>query len=354
MDHFTAHRLRFLTQVQTTVELNEHQGSAIRGALFHALRRRFCGLARGPREPSLRPGGRAGAGPDCAACPLVATCPVATLVSTLRPGSARGRDVPRPYTVQPPLATDDRRQGESEDRPGVCRYAPGMHLEFGISLFAQAVDLFPYIILAMNEFEEGGIGRRVIGEDGRWARGTLSVEEAWAENPLTGAWASLRRPGETLVRVPDIGLTHEQVLAVPVPPARTSVTVRFLTPTRLVQRARLLKPDDFCFQTLFQRLLERLEALSQQFSDTPLRLLDPVSTIAAAGRVRLEHNDLRWEEVWSYSTRRATASPIGGLVGTATFVADDWAPFWPWLVWGQFTHVGKDAVKGNGWYRVEA
>jgi hypothetical protein len=32
--------------------------------------------------------------------------------------------------------------------------------------------------------------------------------------------------------------------------------------------------------------------------------------------------------------------------------ADDWSPFWPWLVWGQFVHVGKDAVKGNGWYEI--
>jgi len=83
MNNFTAHRLRFVAEVQSAIELNEHQGSAIRGALYHALRSRFCGN----REAA-----------ECAACPLVATCPVATLVSTLKPGSVRGRDVPRPYT----------------------------------------------------------------------------------------------------------------------------------------------------------------------------------------------------------------------------------------------------------------
>jgi hypothetical protein len=35
MNHFTAHRLRFVTEVQRTIELNEHQGSAIRGAPVH-------------------------------------------------------------------------------------------------------------------------------------------------------------------------------------------------------------------------------------------------------------------------------------------------------------------------------
>jgi hypothetical protein len=100
MHNFTAHRLRFITEVQRTIELNEHQGSAIRGALFHALRNRFCGN----REAG-----------ECAACPLVATCPVATLVSTLRPGSRRGRDVPRPYTVQPPVARQRGSESARED-----------------------------------------------------------------------------------------------------------------------------------------------------------------------------------------------------------------------------------------------
>jgi hypothetical protein len=87
MHAFTAHRLRFVTEVRTPVELNEHQGSAIRGALYHALLDRFCTNREAP---------------ECALCPLAAACPVAFLVSTMRPESDRGRDIPRPFTVQPP------------------------------------------------------------------------------------------------------------------------------------------------------------------------------------------------------------------------------------------------------------
>ena len=166
--HFTAHRLRFVTEVQTTIELNEHQGSAIRGSLFHALRNRFCGN----REAA-----------ECAACPLVATCPVATLVSTLRPGSVRGRDVPRPYTVQPPVlaASGQHPSGncghpvELPDGRVVFRYEPGERFEFGLTLYAQALQLFPYVVLAVGEFERSGVGRRLRQADGRWRRGTLAV-----------------------------------------------------------------------------------------------------------------------------------------------------------------------------------
>jgi len=337
MNHFTAHRLHFATEVQATIELNEHQGSAIRGSLFHALRNRFCGN----REAG-----------ECAACPLVATCPVATLVSTLRPQSGRGRDVPRPYTVQPPLPGRDGHPFELPDGRIVFRYEPGERLEFGLTLYAQALHLFPYVVLTVGEFERGGVGRRVQRADGRWQRGTLAIQEVWAENPLTGERQPVMAAGDRMVQVPDVPITHAQVLTLPAPAPGSRIGLRFLTPTRVIERGHLLKPDHFRFQPFFQRLMERLEALSRDFSDTPLRFEDPKGLIAAAGRVRVTDNRLLWEELRSYSTRRRAASPTSGLMGSVVLEADDWSPFWPWLVWGQFVHVGKDAVKGNGWYEV--
>ena len=349
MDHFTAHRLRFVAKVQSTVELNEHQGSAIRGSLFHALRNRFCGN----REAAA-----------CAVCPLVATCPVATLVSTLRPQSDRGRDVPRPYTIQPPvLAVSGQRMavscGHAVELPNgriVFRYEAGERFEFGLTLYAQALQLFPYVVLAVGEFERSGVGRKTQQADGRWRRGTLAVQKVWAENPLTGERQPVMQAGDTMVQVPDVPITHQQVasssqqLAVG---SQKRVTLRFLTPTRIIERGRLLKPGHFRFQPLFQRLMERLEALSRDFCDTPLRFDDPRGLIEAAGRVRVTDNRLVWEELRSYSTRQRRSTPTSGLLGMVVLEADDWTPFLPWLVWGRFTHVGKDAVKGNGWYEVE-
>ncbi len=332
----TAHRLRFVAEVQTPVELNEHQGSAIRGALFHALRNRFC-MNRGAEE--------------CARCPLVATCPVAFLVSTLDPASDRGRDVPRPFTVQPPLPGS----GHPREQAGrlLFRYEPGEPLEFGLTLYARALQLFPYVVLAVDEFGRGGIGRRVRQEDGYWWRGTLAICEIRAENPLTGERRPVLRSGERMVQVPDVPITHDQIAAVPAPPPGAVVTLRFLTPIRLIRGGALVKAGEFAFRPFFQRLMERLEALTRHFSDTPLVFDDPRGLIAAAEGVAVVENRLRWEEVWSYSTRRRSESPLSGLLGSVSLRAEDWTPFWPWLLWGQFTHVGKDAVKGNGWYEVE-
>ncbi len=357
MENFTAHRLHVVAEVQSIIELNEHQGSAIRGSLFHALRNRFC-MNQEARE--------------CAACPLVASCPVATLVSTLRPQSGRGRDVPRPYTIQPPLPGSGHPVKRPDGRP-VFRYHPGEKFEFGLTLYAQALQLFPYIVLAVHELERGGIGRRTKQASDRWRRGTFVVQEMWAENPLTGERQPVLKAGDNLVQVPDVPITHRQVCEwanqqisesangriseCTNHESRTTLhasrfTLHFLTPTRIIQQGRLLKPSRFSFQPFFQRLMERLEALSRDFSDTPLRFDDPRELIEAARRVEIVENRLRWEELRSYSTRQRRSTPIGGLLGEVSCQAEDWRPFLPWLVWGQFTHVGKDAVKGNGWYEV--
>jgi CRISPR/Cas system endoribonuclease Cas6 (RAMP superfamily) len=42
-----------------------------------------------------------------------------------------------------------------------------------------------------------------------------------------------------------------------------------------------------------------------------------------------------------------------GLVGTAIYEGD-LTPFWPYLVFGQWVHVGKGTTFGLGAYRLEA
>jgi hypothetical protein len=382
MDHFTAHCLRFVAEVVEPIQLNPHQGSAIRGAFFHALTDSFC-----MNKPALNSGG-------CAGCPLVQTCPVAFLVATLNSKADRGRDVPRPYTVQAPLN-------------GKTRYLPGERLEFGLTMFARALNLFPYVILGLQRMERSGLGKR-LAENGR-RRGTFRLVEVEAYNPLTGERQRVLGRGETLVQVPDVPLTHEQVArttrtftddteAVPpgvnphpttgdVPGATTegdapsvpavpnrlgwhpiisagggarsvesvpnpcrALTLEFLTPTRITHQAGLMKQPEF--RPLFQRLMERLRALVQAYTDTPLDQALCYRLVGQADRVELVDDQTHWVELESYSTRLRRTTPTSGFVGRATYRAEDWRPFLPWLIWGQFTQVGKDAVKGNGRYWI--
>lgn len=318
MHHFTAHRLHFLAEVQTPIELNEHQGSAIRGALFHALRNQFCVQHQYP---------------SCQPCPLHAGCPVSFLLATVDDEGQRGADVPRPYTIEPPVSS-------------TWRYASGETLDFGLTMFARALNLFPYVIVASQQLQREGLGSRT--QANGWRRGTFALREIWAENPLTGEREQVMSGDDPLVSVPDVPITHAQIASAVGGLSSDQVSLTFHTPLRLVdQQALVHRP---LFRPLLQRLFERLSALAYAYCDTSLEL-DFRGLLEQAHLVELVEDATQWVELDSYSTRRNAHTPMGGLVGRATY-RGDLRPFLPWLAWGQFTHVGKDAVKGNGWYTL--
>lgn len=320
MEGLTAHLLRFHGRVVTPLLLNPHKGSALRGAFFHTLLRRFCFRQDNPR---------------CPVCPLHASCPVSALVWSLDDGGRRGREVPRPFVFDPPLELK-------------TLYQPGERFDFGLTLFSDALQLFPYAILTFQEMARSGIGKRHLGDGGRPQRGRFELERIEAVNPLTGQSQLVHQAEDNLVSVPDIPITHDQVLASPgeVPDA---LALRLLTPLRLIDRGRLVRPLGFA--PLVQRLLERLSALWERYGDGPLAL-NFGGLIAQAENIVVVEDRTRWIELASYSTRLQRSTPLGGYVGSITF-AGSLEPFLPWLVWGQFTHVGKDATKGNGWYQME-
>jgi hypothetical protein len=332
VDGFTAHQLRFDCEAVEPMELYEWQGSGLRGALYRSLWGNFC-MNRDA--------------PECAACPLIGTCPVAFLVATLDPNSERGVEVPRPYTVESPP-------------PGPRRLESGGSFSFGLTMFARAMNLFPYVVLALEQMEQAGLGRRV--RENRNFRGRFRVQRVMAVNPLTGDTKEVVHAGDSLVKVPDVPVTHRQVLAwaegavargMAGPAAK--LTIEFLTPTRIRDRFAGDGPNGLLtrplFRPIFQRLLERLTALTRQFGDAPLTL-DFGDLVRRAESVKLVADRAQWLDLESQSQRQRHRYPSGGFVGTATYQAEDWPLFLPWLVWGQFTHVGKDAVKGNGQYRL--
>jgi hypothetical protein len=155
--------------------------------------------------------------------------------------------------------------------------------------------------------------------------------------------------------------------------------MELVTPTRLIERDRLVKQDGLSFGALLGRLLERLSALFGRYGDATgegagagdgvgLMVGGPVdavpdkggsrpfevsSLLRLAAEVRIVERHLVWRELFRASGRHGRMVPMGGLVGEV-ILEGDLAPFLPWLVWGSLVHVGKDAAMGNGQFGVEA
>ncbi|RME12516.1 MAG: CRISPR system precrRNA processing endoribonuclease RAMP protein Cas6 [Ardenticatenia bacterium] len=326
---FTAYRLWFTVEVETPLELSAWPGSALRGALLNALRRHYCYAPNDPNPAHSM------------------QCPVCWLMARESSNWRWGRTPARPYTIDLDPVHHATRH----------RYAPGDRFGFGVTLFGVAFNLLPYLILAVSEMGRIGVGRPLREDNGR--RGRFRLYQVEAVHPLTGERELVLLPNSTVVQTPTLHANAKTIAKrAKAFLARTAttqrLTVRFLTPTRLVHRKQLVKEP--LFRPLVARALDRIEALSHLYThdDVPSRVpgMSSIENIpdwlAKADTVRLVEHETQWIDIQSYSKRTQRATPVGGFVGYAVYEAETWTPFVPVLLWAQVAHVGKDAVKGNG------
>ncbi len=333
------HALRLTATAAEPLELDAQPGSSIRGALFNALLRRFC----------MNP-----AATMCCECPLNPSCPVAGLVAPLRDEHPRGRDVPRPFVLAARLPDHHAAALAGSG----ARLDPGQSFLTDLNLFGRAIAFLPYIVLSMPVLEGGGIGRPLQVNGGR--RGRFRFESIDLIDPFGERTQRLYAKGTTQFAAPKLVVTPEMVTARAATLPSDRLTLHFLTPTRLTAEGKLVHRPDF--RVLVVRLAERLDALECEYGDSHAVSDQPKHQIARdrylrlaaqAERVRLVADNTQWVDVASYSARQGRATPIGGVVGSATFAGDITAELRELLVWGELIHVGKNAVKGDGLYHIQ-
>ncbi len=292
----TVHCLEIVAEAATPLALDTYCGSALRGAFFRALWGRFCTNRESP---------------TCSLCPLVTACPVADLVAPLRDEAIRGQDIPRPYVISVPYQEKNR-------------YEQGELFTFGFSLIGTSTKLLPYVIRSFQEMEKTNLGHRLPELQGR--RGQLIIREVRAYHPFTGAQQVLWEKESNSPTKPQLCVTSDDISEYAEKLPRDHITIHFLTPTRLIlEGARSTSSS--------RELYQQIEKQSHD--------------------IRLITDETRWVDVHSYSARQRKATPIGGFIGKASYEGN-LTHLRELLVWGEVLHVGKNVVKGNGMYRIEA
>jgi hypothetical protein len=310
--HLDVFPLSVVCRAIAPVTLPVFAGSAVRGALFGAVRDLACVNQ---------------AAPSCRACSLHQVCGVSRLLATVEEDGPRGVEVPRPFVIRPPLE-------------GARTVAPGETFKFGITLIGdEALRLFPYVALGLRRMGDLGLGRALP------RRGCFAVERVTAVNPFLGTRQTVLRAGDDLVTLPEAPVTAAQIAAWCA--ARGTVhrlTVRLRTPLRLVVNKELVKR--LTFEALLRRILRRTTDLARSFGEG-VPPVDYADLLVRAAAVQTVEDRTQWLELESKSARQGRTVPIGGLVGAVTFEGPI-GPFLPWLLWGQLLGVGKDVTKGNG------
>ncbi len=326
------HLLTFEVRTTTRMVLPPFKGSALRGAWKGVLTRAYC-----TAPPAER------ARPDHAD-----TCPACYLTERENDPEAR-----KPYALRPPLTRE-------------TDFPAGARLTFGLTLFGPAWLLLPYVLSAIKAMGEvHGLGRRILGNGPRKQRGRFRLEAVYVEHPLHPPLRELIYTHEQkLVFVPQNGAitaadihaaAQRHLEALPDPGL---VRLHLRTPLRLVHQGRLLRA--FAVEPFLRRLVERLYMLAHDFGDPPLedtrgRLRQLMHTLQPwLQQVEVVEDRTWWWDLQGYSSRLKRKQPMGGLMGEIVLRASRavWAHLLPALLWGQFTQVGKNAVKGLGWYDI--
>ena len=324
-DFFLNH-FRFHLEPQAPLRMPAYnKGNVIRGGFGSVFRRIVC-------HASCR---------DPGTCELRNVCPYTAVFQPFVPDGSekisKNRDIPRPFVIKPPLETKET-------------YLPGERLSFDMVLVGKVKDYLPYFIVTFKELSQAGLGRNrapvdLVGVDHVGRHG--NIEPVYTKDD------NLVRPPADAISWRDLCVAHGSnngsTSAPGVIVARvTRVTLRFLTPTLL--KAGGIISGRPSFGPLAKRLRDRINALSYFYCGAGLDI-EFKEFGAQAEKIRVVSDSTGWVESSRYSRRREVSHDLSGFVGAVTFEGD-LATFLPYLMLGEYLHVGKNAVFGNGWYEI--
>jgi hypothetical protein len=324
---FSLARFRFVLEPQDRLALHpRNPGNTLRGAFGATFKRLVCPTPTDCRE----------------SCRLKATCPYEQIFEpSPPPGSDRlslNQDIPRPFVLRPPNGI------EAMARPGDV-------LSFDLILIGKALDYFPYFLVTFKELGDQGIGpgrgryriRRILALTHRPS--PLEGEGQGEGVPVYSATDQLVRPSPHRLTFDDCRrLASEQLTN-----NGERITIRFLTPTHLKADGKIITRPDF--HHLIKRLRDRVNTLAHFYCQDALAV-DYKAFGERAEAIRTAHCQVRWEDRDRRSWKTGLSHDMGGFVGEVTYEGD-LEEFLPLLILGQYTHVGKYAVWGNGQYEIK-
>ena len=307
-------KFKFLLEAAETLHLPEYKGSALRGGFGHAFRKVVC------VDKSRQ---------DCGECLLVQQCAYSRIFETplgedAPPFLRRVNRAPHPFVIEPPP-------------DGRTEYRPGEQLEFGLTLFGQGIDYFPYFLYAFDQLGQTGLGR---------GKGRCRLRQVSALTK-SGQWEVVYDGAQKTLHTAE--WTRELADIVSEPQASSWVSLQFLTPTRLKQDGHLV--NDLSFRTLVFHLLKRASELTHFYGNRATVDWQFRPWLTEAEAVQTVSSDLHWQDWERWSTRQHSRMKLGGLVGQVTF-AGLLTPFMPLLRLGEVMHVGKATSFGLGQFRA--
>jgi hypothetical protein len=344
-------------------ELPAFLGSTLRGAFGHALKQAVCIMQHR----------------DCERCMVAERCIYPYLFETPVPPDAvrllrNQKQAPRPFILSPPLLNagapkvsparaetnqprlhqlvDGRtvrlvqspREASPESRTAL---RAGESLQFGLLLMGRATEYLPYIVFAVSEMAQRGLGA---------ARAPFILDEV-AVLSEQGAARTIYSGKAGRIQVPERAthnlaeLVRARLAKLSVEAAGDSIKVRFVTPTRIRVDSDLQAETDFVL--LVRNLMRRISMLAAVHGSAPLEL-DYRGLLERAAQIEMRAARLRWHDWERYSNRQRIKMKMGGFTGEVEYAGEGLSEFLPLLAAGELLHVGAGTTFGLGYYKIDS
>lgn len=307
----------FTIQALSTIEFAAFSGAALRGGFGDVLRKLTChsGLS------------------ECSACSSFRDCPFTRIFNIAPPEEdpyfKSETQVPRPFIIE-----------AVKEKTLPC----GQQTKFRVALIGSANEDLPYFVLSFQQLGKLGIGK---------GRGKFKLVSVSSIDPL----------GRKLpVNVFDVtqrvlypGKAHAVNLNGFINEPNTddgikSVRLVFDSPTHLNRKGQQVQePPEF--EHIIRGILRRYSDLASLYGGGR-PALNYKELVEGSKQIELAKSSIQYKRCLSYSHRKSALTPLEGIMGSLDFTGDI-TPFMPYLVLGQWLHIGKQATFGMGQYHLE-
>jgi hypothetical protein len=296
-------------------------GEALYAALREAMLKRGC----------LRDRDHKG---QCLNCALLPESPVWPFVAPADPTQRQRGPYLRPFVLRLPAIPPT-------GLPVGARVTYGMTMVQDTTFPALWGAFGAAFVFAARQIAEWGFGLAVREGEQAARRGAISVGRARWRNPVTGENQPFTIPEGKPEQPPLIASFDAPSDAAP-PLTRDTISLTFITPTRLVAAGMTLKrpePD-----VLLRRIAERIDAVAASVGVQQPNLLGDDTFLAALSHLELRADETHW----------IGDAAKGGFTGPATLGGppDDLARIAHILNWGAALGVGKGTLHGAGRFVV--
>lgn len=311
--------VRFEIKFQEPMVLPGQYAQTLRGGIGIAFKRLVC------LQPKIE---------YCRDCALVNTCAFPAVFETPIPPELE--NLPHLQEVSPYVIRSGRAL-----QPAGARSSPMAAASFQIVLFGRAISFLPYFVIAIRQMgERHGFGQR---------RARFLLHRAIDDTPGF-APRLLYQADRNEVNLETHSTTLDRLVHGLPPPEESvsAVNVVLNTPLRLKVAGKIsARPAFTDFTAALLRRLSQLIAVHEQSQIH----FDERAILEAAQAVELAEHALEAAPWSRFSSRQQQRIWMGGVIGELVY-RGELSPFLPLLWAGQFIHLGKGTVFGNGQYAI--